>query len=84
MIIFINAYRTKPDEFNKRLEKVEEINKPAPVTGDSKEREFSMPTRPKSDLSSQTSMKKEKVWSNIPAQFFVHVSLFEKSISRTR
>ena len=64
MIIFINAYRIKPDEFNKRLEKVEEINKPVPVTGDSKEREFSMPTKPKSGLSSQTSMKKEKVMSN--------------------
>lgn len=57
--------KTKPDEFNKRLEKVEEINKPVPVTGDSKEREFSMPTKPKSGLSSQTSMKKEKTLEDV-------------------
>lgn len=57
--------KIKPDEFNKRLEKVEEINKPVPVTGDSKEREFSMPTKPKSGLSSQTSMKKEKTLEDV-------------------
>lgn len=57
--------KTKPDEFNKRLEKVEEINKPVPVTGDSKEREFSMPTKPKSGLSNQTSMKKEKTLEDV-------------------
>lgn len=57
--------KTKPDEFNKRLDKVEEINKPVPMTGDSKEREFSMPTEPKSGLSSQTSMKKEKTLEDV-------------------
>jgi len=55
--------KDKPEEFNKGLEKVEEINNPVYV--DSKEREFSMPTKPKSGLSSQTSMKKEKTLEDV-------------------
>mgnify|MGYP007048914764 CR=1 FL=1 len=54
-------------EYLKTNEQEKEINKAVPVKGDSKERELSMPTTPKSGLSSQTSMKKEKVRSNIPA-----------------
>jgi len=51
--------KDSPQEFLARLSKVEDNNKPE-ASGDSKEREFSMPTKPKSGLASQVSMKKEK------------------------
>jgi len=50
---------TSPQEFLTRLSKVEDSKK-AEASGGSKERDFSMPTKPKSGLASQVSMKKEK------------------------
>ena len=58
-LIILISCRTSPEEFLARLSKVEDNNKEA--SGDSKERDFSMPTKPKSGLARQVSMKKEKV-----------------------
>jgi len=51
--------KTSPQEFLARLSKVEDSKK-AEAQGSSKERDFSLPTKPKSGLASQVSMKKEK------------------------
>ena len=58
---FLNR-RTSPQEFLNRLASVEENEKSKPSGQSNKEREFSLPTQPKSALANQASMKKEKVY----------------------
>lgn len=52
--------KTSPQEFLNRLASVEENEKSKPSGESNKEREFSLPTQPKSALANQASMKKEK------------------------